>query len=58
MLQLELSDLEQEALAEALKSFLAELRTEVGHTDRLAYRDRLKDQEHVLKTILGKLEAS
>lgn len=58
MLQLELDDQEQEALVEVLKSFLSELRTEVSHTDRLAYRERLKGQEQLIKKILSKLERS
>ena len=56
-MQLELDDLERETLSEALKSFLSELRTEVSHTDRLAYRERLRTQEHRLRQILDRLEA-
>lgn len=56
MLQLELNDQEQEVLADVLRSFLSELRTEVVHTDRLAYRERLKDQEQLIKKILSRLD--
>lgn len=56
MLRLELDDREQEALAEALRSYLSDLRTEVSHTDRLAYRKRLKAQEHMLRTVLDRVE--
>jgi len=56
MLQLELNDKEQETLAEVLTSFLSELRTEVSHTDRQAYRERLRDQEQLIKQILGKVQ--
>lgn len=55
MLQLELNDQEQTALTEALQSFLSELRTEVSHTDRQAYRQQLKDQEQVIKGIVTRL---
>jgi len=55
MFQLELNDREQRALTEALQSFLSELRTEVSHTDRQAYRQQLKDQEQVIKAIVGRL---
>lgn len=55
MFQLELNEREHQALAEALKSFLSELRTEVSHTDRQAYRQALKDQEDVLKGIMARL---
>lgn len=58
MLQLELDEQGQEMLTEVLKSFLAELRNEVSHTDRRAYRDRLKAQAHLIEAILGKLERS
>lgn len=58
MLRLELDEREHEVLTEALRSYLADLRTEVGHTDRLAYRKRLKAQEHLLKSILDKVEHS
>lgn len=55
MLQLELNDREQRTLSEALQSFLSELRTEVSHTDRQAYRLQLKEQEQVLKGIATRL---
>lgn len=56
MFQLELSDAERDALAQALTSFLSELRTEVSHTDRQSYRERLKDQEQLLREIHGRLQ--
>lgn len=55
MFQLELNATEHQALVEALKSFLSELRTEVSHTDRQAYRQQLKSQEEVLKAVLSRL---
>ncbi len=55
MFQLDLNDQEQHALTEALQSFLSELRTEVSHTDRQAYRQQLKDQEQVIKAIVTRL---
>ena len=58
MSMLELDDREQETLVEVLTTFLSELRTEVGHTDRRAYRQRLRSQEQTIKQILGRLEAS
>jgi hypothetical protein len=56
MLQLDLNDREQETLAEVLRSVLSELRTEVSHTDRHAYREQIKHQEQVIKGILARLE--
>lgn len=55
-MQLELNRHEQETLADVLKSSLSELREEVAHTDRLAYRERLKEQEELLKEILSRLD--
>ncbi|MBI1890672.1 MAG: hypothetical protein HYS18_08515 [Burkholderiales bacterium] len=55
-MQLELDDQEQDTLEEVLKSFLSELRSEVGHTDRLEFREQLKGQEVLIKQILGKLD--
>lgn len=55
MFQLELNQTERLALTEALTSFLSELRTEVSHTDRQAYRQQLKSQEEVLKAVLARL---
>lgn len=56
MFQLELDPQEKQALIEALQSFLSELRTEVSHTDRQVYRQRLKDQEQVLHKVLERME--
>jgi hypothetical protein len=42
-------------LAEALESFLSDLRTEVVHTDRQSYRQQLREQEQTLKDVLSKL---
>lgn len=56
MSYLELNDLEQEALTEVLKSFLSEVKTEVSHTDRQAYREHLKEQMHWVRRILSKLD--
>lgn len=56
VLQLELNATEQETLAEVLRSFLSELRNEVSHTDRQAYRERLKAQELLIKQIQERLD--
>lgn len=53
---IELDDHERQALVEVLQSFLSELRNEVTHTDRQEFRQRLKDQEHLLRKILGKID--
>ena len=58
MVRLELNDQEQEMLGEVLRSFLSELKTEVSHTDRQAYRERLKDQAQLISLILSKVDQS
>jgi hypothetical protein len=56
MLKLELNEQEQEALADVLMSALAELRTEISHTDRQAFRLRLKAQEQLVRKIVDQLQ--
>lgn len=56
MLKLELDDQEQEALADVLMSALAELRTEISHTDRQAFRLRLRAQEQLVRRVLDQLQ--
>lgn len=56
MLMLQLNDREAETLAEVLRSYLAELRSEVVHTDSHDYREGLKAREVVLKEIIAKVE--
>lgn len=55
-MQLELDLQEQQTLAEVLRSYLAELKTEINHTDSKAYRDQLKVQDQTLKHILGRVD--
>lgn len=55
MFRLELNDQEHQALSEAVRGFLSELRTEVSHTDRQSYRLQLREQEQTLKAVLSKL---
>lgn len=56
MVQLELNQREQETLAEVLRSFLSELKTEISHTDRKAYREQLRDQDQVVRHILSRVD--
>jgi hypothetical protein len=43
-------------LAEVLKEYLTDLRSEILDTDDDNYRQGLKEREEALKDILGKLE--
>jgi hypothetical protein len=55
MIRLELSDDEAAVLREALEFYMSDLRMEVADTDRLDFRNRLKQEETVIKKILGML---
>lgn len=55
-MQLELDLQEQQTLVEVLRSYLSELKTEIGHTDRKAYRDQLKVQDQLLRHILSRVD--
>ena len=56
MAQLELTVEEQEILAEALESFISDLRVEIAGTERMALRDVLKNQEQVLRRVLNRVQ--
>jgi len=43
-------------LAEVLKEYLTDLRTEILDTDDFEYRQNLKKKEEMLRAILAKLE--
>lgn len=54
---LELTWPEADLLHEIVEEWLSDLRVEIGHTDNLDYRERLKRQEALLRDILGRLGA-
>lgn len=53
MLQLDLTDEDQQILADLLEERIGELRLEVADTDRAEYREMLKNRERVLKKLLA-----
>lgn len=55
MAQLDLDEAEREALRKALESYLGELRSEIAHTDAHEVRDTLKNEERILRDVLGRL---
>ncbi len=55
MIHLDLSDAERDALKEILESTLSDLRMEISHTDRLAFRDMLRERKGVLQKTLDAL---
>ena len=56
MTQLNLSDNEVSTLREVLRSYLSDLRMEIADTDQMAFREKLKQEEVVLKKILEVLK--
>jgi hypothetical protein len=57
MPKLELTEPEADLLREIVEEWLSDLRVEIGHTDNLDYRERLKRQEAVLRDVLDRLGA-
>lgn len=55
MVQLELTVEEQEGLRKALESYLSDLRTEIADTEAHSMLEELKDEEKMLKQVLGRL---
>ena len=56
MLQLTLTEEEQELLKETLENDLSDLRMEIRETDDRGFRDMLKHNEKLMKEILVKLQ--
>lgn len=57
MAKLDLTPEETGMLQEILKSYLSDLRLEIGDTKKKAYREDLKKREVLLKTLIERLEA-
>jgi predicted RNA binding protein with dsRBD fold (UPF0201 family) len=58
MVHLELTPEEAEVLAEALTSYLSDLRMEIADTDRMDFREGLKANKEVLNRIVEALRPS
>ena len=56
MITLQLEDDAQQALIEALDSYLGDLRYEIGNTDSKDFRDVLKEKKALLNDTLVKLK--
>lgn len=56
MIRLDLQDDEQQALSEALKSYLGDLSFEIANTDKMSFRDQLKTNRDLLQKILDTLD--
>lgn len=57
MIQLTLDEREARILAEVLQSYLSDLRMEIADTDRMDFREMLKEREAVLNRLLAELPA-
>jgi len=55
VLELDLDREEREILVDLLETRLADLRMEIGRTDRLAYRDMLRKKKKALEKIIAHL---
>jgi len=56
MLHLDLTDAETKILHDVLECELSDLRMEISHTDRLDFRDMLRQRALVLRKLLGACE--
>ncbi len=57
MIQLDLNQDEREILTAILRNYLSDLRMEISHTDRMAFREQLKLRKQVQKKVLATLQA-
>lgn len=57
MLILDLTDSERTILVEALESYLSDLRMEIADTDRMDFREGLKNRKAALMKTLEQLRA-
>jgi hypothetical protein len=58
MTTLSLSHQEAQLVSQLFQQALEELRVEVRHTDRLDYKEELKEQERMLQGLIIKVERS
>jgi hypothetical protein len=57
VITLHLTAAEAEKLAGILSSYLSDLRMEIADTDRMAFRDMLKERKALLQRLIADLEA-
>ncbi len=55
MTRLELTSQEAAQLAQALETYLSDLRMEIADTDRHEFREELKRQEETLRSLMERL---
>ncbi|HET9948468.1 MAG TPA: hypothetical protein VFQ22_06080 [Longimicrobiales bacterium] len=57
MIRLELNEEQRAALVELLEASLSDLGFEIADTDRMDFRERLKENRRVLRSVLEALQA-
>ena len=58
MVQLDLDEEERAILVTVLESYLSDLRMEIAHTDRMAFRDMLKQRKEVILKALAAISVA
>ena len=53
MLELELDEAERQILVTVLESYLSDLRMEIADTDRLEYREMLRERKELVQKVLA-----
>jgi hypothetical protein len=56
MMRLEMNIEETDLLRRVLDSYVSNLRTEIHHTDNREYREALKHEDEVLRSLLQRLD--
>jgi hypothetical protein len=57
MVRIELTSAEATSLTLVLEEYLSDLRMEIADTERMSFREELKQREAFLKALLGRLAA-
>ncbi len=58
MIRLEVTEEERQVLVAVLESYLSDLRMEIADTDRMEFREGLKDRKAVLLKVVGQLRGA
>ncbi len=58
MVRIELSEADVATLKDVLDSYLSDLRMEIADTDRMDFREGLKDRKKVLESLMDRIGAA
>lgn len=58
MIKLNLAPQEAQVFAEILKTLIADLRMEIADTDRMEYREKLKDRKRLVIKVLESISTN